>query len=67
MPGTESLAELKPSARLGKTLPAGCLVGGWLRIRLKLSTAQILSNKLRVVVLGLKKGFEFRIEDKKWR
>ena len=37
------------SARIGKAFPVGCLVGGWLRrgerlkIRLKLSTAQILS------------------------
>ena len=36
------------SARIGKTFPVGCLVGGWLggggrlKIRLKLSTAQIL-------------------------
>ena len=42
------MAEQKHSARLGKTFLVGCLVGGWLgrgerlRIRLKLSTAQIL-------------------------
>ena len=29
--GAESLAELKHSARLGKTFPVWCLVGGWLR------------------------------------
>ena len=44
----ESLAELKHSATIGMTFPVGCLVAGWLgglerlRIRLKLSTAQIL-------------------------
>ena len=30
MAGPESLAELKYSARLGKTFLVGCLVGGWL-------------------------------------
>ena len=49
MDGAESMAEQTHSARLGKTFPVECLVGGWLgrgemlRIRLKLSTAQILS------------------------
>ena len=43
------MAEQKHSARLGKTFPVKCLVGGLLgrgerlRIRLKLSTAQIIS------------------------
>ena len=44
------MAELKHSAGLDKTFLVSCMVGGWLgggerlRIRLKLSTAQILSS-----------------------
>ena len=44
------MAEKMHSARLGKTFQVGFVVGGWLggggrlKIRLKLSTAQILSQ-----------------------
>ena len=48
MDGAESMAEQMHSARLGKTFQVECVVGGWLggggrlKIRLKLSTTQIL-------------------------